>query len=108
MLSVAFPPTAQPVARVKVVLDTKSVSGWNEIDAVELIAAQVPEEPPLLQYGLTSDDEPSLEFPSWPAGFALQHATSLSPPDWTNYAIAPPARFESAAGPAFFRLVSVP
>jgi hypothetical protein len=108
VLSVTFPPTAQPVARVKVVLDTKLVSGWNEIDAVELIAAQVLDEPPRLPYGLASDDGRSLEFPSWPAGFVLQHATTLSPSDWTNYAVVPPARFETATGAAFFRLLSAP
>jgi hypothetical protein len=93
---------------VKVVLDTKSVSGWNEIDAVELIAAQVLDEPPYLQYGVATDDGRSLEFPSWPAGFVLQHATTLSPPDWTNYALVPPARFQMATGAAFFRLLSAP
>ena len=108
VLAVTFPPTAQPVARVKVVLDTKSVSGWNEIDAVELIAAQVLDEPPYLQYGAATDDGRSLEFPSWPAGFVLQHATTLSPSDWTNYAVVPPARFETATGAAFFRLLSAP
>lgn len=108
VLSVTFPATAQPVARVKVVLDTKAVSGWNEIDAVELIAADLPDEPPLLQYGLTPDEEPALEFPFWPAGFVLQHATTLSPPDWTNYAVAPPASFKTATGGAFFRLLSAP
>jgi hypothetical protein len=106
VLSIAFPPTAQPVARVKVVLDTKLVSGWNEIDAVELIAARVADEPPRLAYGLATDDGRSLEFPSWPAGFVLQHATTLAPPDWTNYAVVPPARFEAATGAAFFRLLS--
>lgn len=108
VLAVTFPPTAQPVARVKVVLDTKSVSGWNEIDAVELIAAQVPDEPPRLQYGLAQDGSGSLEFLPWPAGFVLQHATSLSSADWTNYAVVPPARFETATGAAFFRLLSAP
>lgn len=108
VLAVTFPPTAQPVARVKVVLDTKLVSGWNEIDAVELIAAQILDEPPRLLYGLASDDGRSLEFPSWPAGFVLQHATTLSPSDWTNYAVVPPARFETATGAAFFQLLSAP
>lgn len=108
VLSVTFAPTAQPVVRVKVVLDTKSVSGWNEIDAVELIAAEISDEPPRLLFGLTPDEQPALEFPLWPEGFVLQHATTLSSPDWTNYAVAPPARFESTAGPAFFRLLSSP
>jgi hypothetical protein len=33
-----FPVTEKPIARVKLVLDAKSVAGWNEIDAVQLIA----------------------------------------------------------------------
>jgi len=37
VLGVTFPATVKPIARVKIVLDTKRVSGWNEIDAVELI-----------------------------------------------------------------------
>ncbi|MBI4861207.1 MAG: zf-HC2 domain-containing protein, partial [Candidatus Riflebacteria bacterium] len=36
-LDVGFPVTPRPVARVKVVLDTSLVPGWNEIDAVELV-----------------------------------------------------------------------
>jgi hypothetical protein len=107
VLAVTFPPTAQPVVRVKVVLDTRSVSGWNEIDAVELIAAQVETAPPYLQY-VASDDGRTLEFSAWPAGFVLQHATTLSPPDWTDYAVMPPARFEMPTGTAFFRLLSPP
>lgn len=108
VLSVAFPPTPQPVARVKVVLDTKSVLGWNEIDAVELIAAQIPNDPPRLQYRLAADAGRTLEFPSWPTGFVLQHATTLSPPDWTNYLVTPPARFETGTNAGYFQLLSTP
>ncbi|MBL8736257.1 MAG: hypothetical protein JNL12_07530 [Planctomycetes bacterium] len=37
VLTATFPATAQPVARFKIVLDTKRVADWNEIDAVELL-----------------------------------------------------------------------
>jgi hypothetical protein len=37
VLSAAFPATARAVARVRIVLDTRRVPGWNEIDAVELV-----------------------------------------------------------------------
>lgn len=36
-LEVSFELTREPVKSVRVILDTKKVSGWNEIDAVELI-----------------------------------------------------------------------
>jgi len=34
-----FPRTAQPVARVRLTLDTKKIPGWNSIDAVALVTA---------------------------------------------------------------------
>ncbi|MCX7044970.1 MAG: hypothetical protein NTX50_05710 [Candidatus Sumerlaeota bacterium] len=37
-LEVSFPLTQQPVKSVRVLLDTRKVPGWNEIDAVELVA----------------------------------------------------------------------
>ncbi len=36
-LEVSFDATAVPVQSVRVILDTSRVSGWNEIDAVELV-----------------------------------------------------------------------
>jgi hypothetical protein len=36
-LAVNFPATATAVARVRIVLNEKAVSGWNEIDAVQLV-----------------------------------------------------------------------
>lgn len=36
-LEVTFPLTKKPVAAVRVVLDTLKITGWNEIDAVELV-----------------------------------------------------------------------
>ncbi|MFO1031136.1 MAG: hypothetical protein U1F60_08660 [Planctomycetota bacterium] len=39
VLLATFPVTAQPVATFKIVLDTKRVADWNEIDAVELVGS---------------------------------------------------------------------
>ncbi len=36
LLVVQFPRTATPITKVKVVLDSKKIAGWNEIDAVAL------------------------------------------------------------------------
>ena len=36
-LEVSFEATTVPVRSVRVILDTSRVSGWNEIDAVELV-----------------------------------------------------------------------
>lgn len=37
VFEVAFDLTAEPVAKLRVILDTRRASGWNEIDAVELL-----------------------------------------------------------------------
>jgi hypothetical protein len=39
VLEAVFPATSAPVARIRLVLDTKRVSDWNEIDAVELLGS---------------------------------------------------------------------
>lgn len=39
VLLATFPATAQPVATFRIVLDTKRVADWNEIDAVELVGS---------------------------------------------------------------------
>jgi len=40
VLETKFAATAQPVAKVKIVFDTRSVRGWNEIDAVQLVGTR--------------------------------------------------------------------
>jgi len=40
VFEVEIKPTAFKVARLRLVLDTNRVSGWNEIDAVEIVGAQ--------------------------------------------------------------------
>ena len=37
MFEVTFPVTSYRVKRIRVILDTKLRTGWNEIDAVELV-----------------------------------------------------------------------
>jgi hypothetical protein len=108
LLEVSFPPTPQPVKGAKIWLDTKTVAGWNEIDAVQLLAAKTPPAPPRLLYHLASTDPQILEFPTWPAGYVLQRATRLSPSDWTNHASESPAQFQMTGEAAYFRLRRAP
>jgi len=103
-----FPPTPQPVQRVRVSLDSARVKGWNEIDAVQLVAAPaLPPTAPRLAYSYQAATG-TLEIAAWPAGFVLQRATRLAPADWQVYAAQPPVTVPTPGGPAFFRLVQSP
>lgn len=108
ILEVSFPATTQPVARVKVVLDTKLVAGWNEIDAVQLLAAPAPLPAPRLVYQIDSNNPHVLEFKPWLSAHVLQRATRLSPPDWVDVVSLPPVRVEVGSQSAFFRLIKKP
>jgi len=107
VLKVTFPTTALPVVRVKVILDTRRVAGWNEIDAVKLIPGTVATEPPELTYTRQIESD-SLEFTQWPSGFVLQQSLSLVDTDWQTIATFPPAIVPNSEVMAFFRLVSAP
>jgi len=103
-----FPPTAQPVKRVRISLDSARVKGWNEIDAVQLVAAPVlPPPAPTLAYTFSAATG-SLDISDWPAGFVLQRATRLDLSDWQTYADRPPVSIPIAGQSAFFRLVQAP
>lgn len=103
-----FPPTAQPVKRVRVSLDSARVKGWNEIDAVQLVAAPaLPTPAPRLTYTYQAATR-TLEIAAWPAGFVLQRATRLAPADWQTFATQAPVSVPIAGHPAFFRLVQTP
>jgi len=105
---VNFAPTAQPVNRVRVSLDSARVKGWNEIDAVQLVAAPVlPPPAPRLTF-VFQPATGTLEIPSWPAGFVLQRATRMAPADWQNYATQSPVSVPVGGNPAFFRLIQAP
>ncbi len=107
VLKVTFPTTEQPVNRVKVILDTRRVPGWNEIDAVKLIPGKLILEPPALTYTHHSSDG-TLEFTNWPSGFVLQRSLSLVAAEWQTIAQSPPVTIPSGEAAAFFRLVSAP
>jgi hypothetical protein len=103
-----FPPTLQPVKRVRVWLDSVRVKGWNEIDAVQLVAAPaLPTPAPRLSYTYQTATG-TLEIGAWPSGFVLQRATRLAPADWQNFATQAPVSVPIAGSPAFFRLVQSP
>lgn len=108
ILEVSFPPTEQPVNGVKVILDTRIVAGWNEIDAVQLLAARASTTPPRLQFQVSSTAPRILEFSPWPKDFILQRATRISPADWTTFSLKPPAGFVLEGEAAYFRLVRAP
>lgn len=104
---VPFPRTTQLVQRVRIGLDSARVRGWNEIDAVQLVAA-----PPALttapKLSVTANRVTgTLEISDWPAGFVLQRATRLAPADWQTQAERPPVSIPTMGAPAFFRLVEV-
>lgn len=107
LLQADFEPPAQLVKGVRIVLDTRVVAGWNEIDAVQLLAARATPAP-RLDFRVLTGTTPMLEFPSWPAGFVLQRATRLAPADWITQPGGAPARFPLDGAPAFFRLRSSP
>jgi len=65
------------------------------------------DEPPALTFTPPAPGATSLDF-SWPAGYVLQRATSLLPPDWTDYATVPPVTIPMAKPGEFFRLVRRP
>ncbi|MCC7377450.1 MAG: hypothetical protein IT581_22505 [Verrucomicrobiales bacterium] len=105
---VKFPRTPEPVQRVRLTLDSARAKGWNEIDAVQLVAAPaLPTSPPALNLSV----EPAtgqLHIATWPNGFVLQQATRLEPADWEIYAAQPPVRIDATDAVAFFRLVEAP
>jgi len=103
-----FPRTAQPVKRVRISLDSARVRGWNEIDAVQLVAAPaLPVAAPRLSF-VHNATAGTLEIADWPSGFVLQRATRLAPADWQDYATRPPVSIPFTGTPAFFRLTQAP
>lgn len=107
VLKVTFPTTEQPVNRVKVILDTRRVRGWNEIDAVKLIPGKLILQPPALTYTYHNGDG-TLKFTDWPSGFVLQRSLSLVAAQWQTIAQSPPVTIPSGEAAAFFRLFSPP
>lgn len=109
ILRVTFPPTERPIAKVRVTLDTRRVAGWNEIDAVRLIAAPItPPESPVLTFQRDPASPGTLTIPSWPAGFRLERATRLAPADWSPAATNPPILLRLDRDAEFLRLRALP
>jgi len=109
ILRVAFPPTERPIARVRVTLDTRRVAGWNEIDAVRLIAApKVESEAPALSFHLDPTNPGTLTIPNWPSGFRLERATRLIPADWSPVVTNPPLILRLDRPAEFLRLRQAP
>jgi hypothetical protein len=105
ILSVTFPPTERPVAQVRVILDTRRVAGWNEIDAVQLLAApEVPADPPTLRVQFDPQNPGILTVPAWPSGFRLERTTHLVPGDWTEVPGTPPLQIRTEQPVEFLRL----
>ncbi|MCC7375006.1 MAG: hypothetical protein IT581_10135 [Verrucomicrobiales bacterium] len=103
--AVKFPTTTQPIARVRLSLDSLAVRGWNEIDAVQLVAGTVTQvEAPRLQFDPRSVGTRELVISSWPDGFVLERATKLLPPDWQRFADRPPVTLPLGSTSEFFRL----
>lgn len=104
-----FPATAEPVARLRLTLDSARVKGWNEIDAVQLVAARsTPVSAPTLSFAPVLPGARTISIPGWPAGFVLQRASTLAPPDWTLHATTPPVTIDLNERAAFFRLIVAP
>jgi hypothetical protein len=104
-LVVKFPTTAQPIERVRLSLDSVAVRGWNEIDAVQLVAGTVvPEVPPLLTLGPLDLAAGQVQILAWPAGFRLEQASRLDPGAWTVVASNPPITLQMTEPQEFFRL----
>lgn len=109
ILRASFPPTDQLIAKVRVTLDTRRIAGWNEIDAVRLIAApSLPPASPELAFQLNPASPGVLTIPAWPAGFRLERATRLVPPDWSPLATNPPATIRLDREAEFLRLRGTP
>jgi hypothetical protein len=104
-LVVKFPTTAQPIERVRLSLDSVAVRGWNEIDAVQLVAGTVvPEVPPLLTLGPLDLAAGKVQILAWPAGYRLEQASRLDPSAWTVVASNPPITLRMTEPQEFFRL----
>ncbi len=104
-LVVKFPTTAQPIERVRLSLDSVAVRGWNEIDAVQLVAGTVvPEVPPLLTLGPLDLAAGQVQILAWPAGYRLEQASRLDPGAWTVVASNPPITLRMTEPQEFFRL----
>lgn len=104
-LVVPFPTTAQPIERVRLSLDSVAVRGWNEIDAVQLVAGTVvPDVPPLLTLGPLDLAAGQVQILAWPAGYRLEQANRLDPGAWTVVASNPPVTIRITEAQAFFRL----
>ena len=107
-LEVTFAPPPVPVNGVRVVLDTRLVAGWNEIDAAQLLAVRPAVGPPRLAYVVLPGTPAVIEFSPWPAGYLLQRASRLAPADWVSPPVGNPPRFNLDGPTAFFRLIKVP
>ncbi|MBN9692725.1 MAG: hypothetical protein J0M24_20955 [Verrucomicrobia bacterium] len=100
-----FPRTSGPVQRVRLTLDSARVKGWNEIDAVQLVAGpEIPPLTPTLSYAFETGTG-ILQIATWPDGFILQRSPQLSPADWQLYADKPPVNIPSGEASSFFRLI---
>ncbi len=107
--TVRFPTTDQPIARVRLTLDTARVRGWNEIDGVQLVAGDVAAvDAPRLVISTPVAGAGELIVANWPAGFLLERASSLAPPNWAPFAVRPPVTIPLEAPMGFFRLVQEP
>jgi len=103
-----FPRTVQPVQRLRLTLDSARVKGWNELDAVQLVAGpEIPPLTPTLSYAFETRTG-IMQIVSWPDGFMLQRATKLSPADWQPYADKPPASIPFGEASSFFQLIQAP
>lgn len=104
-LVVKFPTTAQHIERVRLSLDSVAVRGWNEIDAVQLVAGTVvPEVPPLLTLGPLDLGAGQIQIQAWPAGYRLEKASRLDPGAWSVVASNPPITIRLTESQEFFRL----
>ncbi|MBL9139119.1 MAG: hypothetical protein JNK85_24845 [Verrucomicrobiales bacterium] len=102
---VKFPTTTKPIASVRLSLDSVTVRGWNEIDAVQLVAGPLaPTAAPRLEFERGSVGSRELVISAWPEGYVLERATRLSPPDWQRLANRPPMTITLGTSSEFFRL----
>ena len=69
--------------------------------------SHVTPELPSLHFTLPAPGASTLDF-TWPTGHVLQRATSLAPPNWSDYATTPPVSIPMSKPGEFFRLMRSP
>lgn len=98
---------AGDVGLYRCVITYRGYSETSRSAELKVGGSHVTPEAPNLHFTLPAPGASTLDF-TWPTGHVLQRATSLAPPNWSDYATTPPVSIPMAKPGEFFRLMRSP